>query len=146
MDLPEQEKLYLPEPQLITLIVPSSECQDPNWSKNTSEKEQEWSDNFSSWLVNIHPASSSSIKSIPSEDHEWKVKEEIHKYKGLCFSCSISQMALNRLKQSKLLWLQTESISWTLLCYDRVESTEKLNSQIHLQTQEFKSLKSIQEK
>lgn len=84
MVLREQERLYSQELLLIILIVLSSEYLGQSWFRSILEREQEWLDNFSLWLVNTLPALSLSIKSIQLEDPDLKVNEETLKCKELC--------------------------------------------------------------
>lgn len=107
MDLQEQEKLYSQELLLIIQTAHLSECQDQNSFKNTSEKEHEWLENSSLWLASMPPASYSSIKSIQSEEPEWKDKEVTQKYNVLCFNFWINLTAFSPLKLLKSSWLLT---------------------------------------
>lgn len=85
--LPEQERLFSPEPLPTILIAHLSGSLGPSWFRSTSERVQEWSESSLWWPVSTHLASSSSTRSTPSEDLACRAKREILKCKGLCLSC-----------------------------------------------------------
>ncbi len=60
----EQVKLWQPEQLPIEQMLVSSELLEVNWSKDTWEKELEWSESFSKWLDRKKHASSSLMKSM----------------------------------------------------------------------------------
>ena len=146
MVLQEQGRRYSLEQSLITPTARSSELVDRNWFRNISVKEQGWCDSCSLWLVNIHHASFSSIKSTPSVDPECKVKEVILKYKGPCFNFSISWMVSKAVRQSKSSWPLTELTSQIQPCLGLAEQTGKQNSQIQKSNPESKSSEFTPEK
>ena len=116
MVLLELERHFQQEQLPIILIVNSFEFQEPSLFKSILEKEQEWSESYSSWPENMPLLSFSWMKLILQEDKDKEESEEILKFSVQCLSYSTSLMDLNNATILKSSWQQIELIFQTQLC------------------------------
>ncbi len=126
-------------------MLASFELLDRNLSKNMSDKVQGWSDRFFKWPGLKRPVLSSSIKLMLLEGPDLMMaREEITKFKELCFKLSIKWTASNQEVISKSLWQQIDLILWIQPWWDQAELIERYNLDYLIYKEEFIFLKFTQ--